>query len=95
MGQIMGFCITSRYKAYRWLKALSRMLAHHGHGSKLCPLCDENNLDPNPIEHLLGVHQYEIGLDRTHVDSVDQLVTQIADCNIHFLYKFRKLFLPF
>ena len=26
---------------------------------------------------------------------MDQLVTQIADCNIHFMYKFRKLFLPF
>ena len=38
------------------LKALSRMLAHHGHGSKPCPLCDENNLDPNPIGHLLRVH---------------------------------------
>ena len=71
------------------------MLAHHGHGSKPCPLCDENNLDPNPIEHLLRVHQHEIGLDRTPVDSVDQLVTQIADCNIHFLYKFRTLVLPF
>ena len=60
------------------------MLAHHGHGSKPCPLCDENNLDPNPIEHLLRVHQHEIGFDRTPVDSVDQLVTQIADCNILF-----------
>ena len=29
----------------------TRMLAHHGHGSKLCPLCDEINLDPNPIGH--------------------------------------------
>ena len=77
------------------LKALSRMLAHHGHGSKLRPLCDENNLAPNPIRHLLRVHQHEIGLDRTLVDSVDQLVTQIVDCNIQFLYKFRKLFLSF
>ena len=77
------------------LKALSRMLAHHGHESKPCPLCDEINLDPNPIRHLLRVHQHEIGLDRTPVDSVDQLVTQIADCNIQFLYMFRKLFLSF
>ena len=46
------------------LKALLRMLAHHGHGSKPCPLCDEINLDPNPIGHLLRVHQHEIGLDR-------------------------------
>ena len=35
------------------LKALSRMLAHHGHGSKPCPLCDENILASNPIGHLL------------------------------------------
>ena len=77
------------------LKALSKMLAHHGDWWKPCPLCDENNLDPNPIGYLLRVHQHEIGLDRTPVDSVDQLVTQIADCNIYFLYKFRKLFLQF
>ena len=77
------------------LKALSRMLAHHGHGSKPFPLCDEINLDPNLIGHLLRVHQHEIGLDRTPVDSVDQLMTQIADCNIQFLYMFRKLFLSF
>ena len=37
------------------LKVLSRMLAHHGHRSKLCPLCDENNLDPNPTGHVLRV----------------------------------------
>ena len=30
----------------------TRMLAYHDHGSKLCPLCDEINLDPNPIGHL-------------------------------------------
>ena len=77
------------------LKALSRMLAHHGHGSKPCPLCDKINLDPNPIGNLMRVHQHEIGLDRTPVDSVDQLVTQIADCHIQFLYKFRILFLSF
>ena len=47
------------------------------------------------IGHLLRVHQHEIGLDRTRLDSVDQLLTWIADCNIQFLYKFRKLFLPF
>jgi len=92
------------------LKALSRMLAHHGHGSKPCSLCDKNNLVPNLIGHLLRVHQHEIGLDRTPVvasfpgsplaptknktepgneatpvDSVDQLVTQIANYNIYFL----------
>ena len=35
------------------LKALSRMLAHHGHGSKPCPLCDKNILASNPIRRLL------------------------------------------
>ena len=75
-GQTLGFCTTSGYMAYTdGLKALSRMLAHHGHGSKPCPLCDENNLAPNPIGHLLRVHQHEIGLDRTPLDSVDKLLT--------------------
>ena len=36
-------------------KALSRMLAHHGHRSKLCPLCDENNLDPNTIGEFISM----------------------------------------
>ena len=30
------------------LQALSRMLAHHGRGSKPCPLCNGSTLDPNP-----------------------------------------------
>ena len=95
------------------LKALSRMLAHHSHGSKPILLCD-NNLDPNPTGQLdpnqldpnqldpnqldpnPRVHQHEIDLERNPVDSVHQLVTQIADCIISiFLYKFRKRFLPF
>ena len=75
MGQTMGFCTTSGYTATNGCKALSRMLAYHGHGSKLFPLCDEINLDPNPIGHLLRVHQHEIGLDGTPLDSVDQLLT--------------------
>ena len=51
--------------------------------------CADNNLAPNPIGHLLRVHQHEICLDRTSIDSVGQLLTQIADCNILFLYEFR------
>ena len=59
-------------------KALSWMLAQHSHGSKPSPLCDKNNLDLNPIGHLLIMHHHEIGLDRTPVVSVDQLVTHLA-----------------
>ena len=48
----------------------SKDVAHHGNGSKPCPLCEENNLDFNPIGHLLREHQHEIGLDKTPLDSV-------------------------
>jgi len=78
-----SICTASGYTAYRWdqgpLKDAGT--SHHIHGSKRCPLCDENNLDANSIGHLLRVHQHEIGLDRTPVDSVDQLVTQIAQAH--------------
>ena len=71
------------------------MLAHHGRGSKPCPLCDDASLNPSPIGHLLTHHQQEIGLVQDRIDSVDMLLTQLVGCNIQFLYKFRKLFLPF
>ena len=58
---------------YIWVHSV-QMGSNAGHGSKSCPLCDENNLAP--ISCLLRAHQHEIGLDRTPLDSVDQLLTQ-------------------
>ena len=76
------------------LQALSRMLAHHGRGSKPCPLCDGSTLDPNPIGHLLREHRQELGLN-DRIASTDLLLTQLCGCNILYFYKFRKLFLHF
>ena len=56
------------------LQALSRMLVHHGLGSKPCPLCDGSTLDPNPIGHLLREHCQELGLN-DRIASTD-LLTQ-------------------
>jgi hypothetical protein len=56
------------------LQALSRMLAHHGRGSKPCPLCDSNTLAPHPIGHLLAGHQREMGLHKDHFTSVEHLL---------------------
>lgn len=55
LGQTMRFYTTSGNMPLDGLQALSRMLAHSGHGSKICPLCDENDFDPKPIGHLLRV----------------------------------------
>ena len=88
----MGFCTTSGYTAYRWAQGPLKDAGTTRSWIKPSLLCDKNKLDLNLIGHLLRMHQHKIGLDRTPVDSVDQLVTQIAD---HFLYKFGKVFLLF
>lgn len=77
------------------LQALSRLLAHHGHGSKPCPLCEERSLCTSPIIHFLKEHQKEIGLDCDSFDSIDKLLTQLVECDIQFVYKFWKLKDPF
>ena len=43
------------------LQALSKVLAHHCHGSKPCPLCDKNMLDSSIIAHLLSNHLDKLG----------------------------------
>lgn len=74
------------------LQALSRVLAHHGRGSKPCPLCNKNNLDTSVIAHFLKEHLNILGLQsHDSLSSIDNLVTQMVDCNIDFVYKFWKL----
>ena len=51
-------------------------------------------LDPDPIGHLLREHCQELGLNN-RIASTDFLLTQLCGCNIHYFYKFRKLFLHF
>ena len=78
------------------LQALSKVLAHHGHGSKPCPLCDKNMLDSSIIAHLLSDHLDKLGLQSVDsLSSVENLLTHImVNCNIDFVYKFWKLMDP-
>ena len=78
------------------LQALSKVLAHHGHGSKPCPLCDKNMLDSSIIAHLLSDHLDKLGLQSVDsLSSVENLLTHMVNCNIDFVYKFWKLMDPF
>ena len=70
------------------LQALTRLLVHHGHGVKPCPLCDENELNVTLIDDILMNHQQDLGVTFT---SLDGLLTWLVDCDIHFVYKFWKL----
>ena len=42
------------------LKNLSRVLSHHGRGSKPCPLCDWTPEEENVFEHIILRHGEEL-----------------------------------
>ena len=74
-------------KHLRGLQKLSRPMAHHGQGSKPCPLCDAPT---HPlIEHVLTQHHSDLGLSCISESplSTDKLVTLLVDCDIRFVYK--------
>ena len=71
-------------------QSLSRILAHHGRGANPCPLCDDQFSDTYLIDHILEVHAETLGLSSPL--STDELLTQIVDRNITFVYKFRKVY---
>ena len=66
-------------------QSLSRMLAHHGRDVNPCPLCDDQFSDTYLIDHILEVHAEVLGLSSPL--STDELLTQIVDRNITFVYK--------
>ena len=73
------------------LQYLTRILAHHGHGSKPCPLCeDQLHTGQHLVEHILQLHADALRLPP--VLTVDSLLTQIADGDVTILYKFWKIF---
>ena len=43
------------------LKALSRLISHHGRGNKPCP-CWENSMTESVLDHVLMKHYMEVGL---------------------------------
>ena len=46
----------------RGLQTLSRLMSHHGRGSKPCPLCEKDKLCSRLLDHYLTAHQQKIGL---------------------------------
>ena len=59
LAKVMGQCPSLRYKT-PLLQNLTRLMAHHGQGSKPCPLCDAPT---HPLmEHVLTQHHSDLGL---------------------------------
>ena len=56
----------------RGLQTLSRLMFHHGRGSKPCPLCEENKLCSRLLDHVLTAHQHKIGFQGVS-ESADNL----------------------
>jgi len=44
------------------LQALSRLMSHHGRGSKPFPSCEEDSLADSVLNHVLARHGAEMGL---------------------------------
>ena len=82
----------SRYTSS--LRNLSRLMTHHGRGRNPCPLCDEKDLEMSVVDHTSYVHHQELGLN---FNFSDQLLTQLVEEDIHFVYsgKFLDFLEPF
>ena len=67
-------------------------MAHHGQGSKPCPLCDTSTQPL--IDHVLVQHHSSLGLLCISESplSTERLLTLLVDCDIRFVYKLRTLF---
>ena len=50
-------------KAVRGLQMLSRVMSHHGRGSRPCPLCDAAALQSSVLDHILEHHRGELFLE--------------------------------
>ena len=73
------------------LQHISRMLAHHGRGSKPCPLCNDQLSGSSLSDHVIMLHKEKIQLPHLTPRS---LLSQLVDRNVTFVYRFRHLFNP-
>ena len=73
------------------LQHLSRLLAHHGRGSKPCPRCEEKPAGGDLTEHVLTIHKEDINI-RPHLTAETLLNHLVERDNILFTYRFRNLF---
>ena len=79
-------------KHLQGLQNLTKLMAHHGRGSKPCPLCDASTLPL--LDHVLNQHHNDLGLSCISESplSTDELMSLLVDCDIRFVYKFWKCF---
>ena len=82
-------------KHLRGLQNLARLMAHHGNGIKLCPLCEmEDDIISPLLDHVLSSHHIEIGLQAISQSpvTVDNHITRPVESDIHFVYTFWRIF---
>ena len=75
-------------KHLQGLQNLTKLMAHHGRGSKPCPLCDASTLPL--LDHVLNQHHNDLGLSCISESplSTDELMSLLVNCDIRFVYKF-------
>ena len=67
-----------------------RVMCHHGHGARLCPLCDCSCWSQDSLlGHLLVLHTDSLGL--VEAGSVE-VISSVADLQLTKLIKFKYFF---
>ena len=69
---------------------LSRVMSHHGRGSRPCPLCDAAALQSTVLDHILEHHRGELFLE-PELDA-NQLLTLLEQLHLNILGRFRNLY---
>ena len=74
-------------KAVRGLQMLSRVMSHHGRGSRPCPQCDAAALQSSVLDRILEHHKAELFLEPEL--NVGQLLTLMEQFHLNILQKFQ------
>lgn len=72
------------------LKSLSRLMSHHGKGSKPCPLCEDAELPWSVLSHALMKHWEVMGLPESSDE--EWVLDRFRTLNLNFLSKFWGLY---
>ena len=77
-------------KTVRGMQMLTRVMSHHGRGSRPCPLCDDATLQSSVLDHILENHRGELFLE-PELDT-NQLLTSSEQLHLGFVAKYRNLY---
>ena len=72
-------------KTVRGMQMLTRVMSHHGRGSRPCPLCDDATLQSSVLDHILANHGGELFLE-PELDT-NQLLTLLEQLQLGFVAK--------